>query len=63
VIVARALSWNVSVDQAFFLDGLGKADLLEVFQPDFFFDDQLTHIHPVKEIICAGHVPSGVANQ
>lgn len=56
-------SWNVSVDQAFFLDGLEKAEFLKVFQPDFFFDDQLAHIDPAKDHVCAGHVPSGIANQ
>lgn len=56
------LSWNISVDQAFFLDGLEKAGFLKVFQPDFFFDDQLAHIEPAHRSVNSGHVLFGIAN-
>lgn len=57
------LSWKVSVDQAFFLDGLEKTGFLEQFQPDFFFDDQMAHIDPAKMLVHSGHVPYGIANE
>lgn len=57
------LHWGIQVDQALFLDGLEKRPFLDVFQPDFFFDDQLTHIEPAKDTTPSGHVPYGVANE
>lgn len=56
-------AWGVSVDQAFFLDGLEKAAFLSAFEPDFFFDDQLAHIKPAQALVNSGHVPYGIANE
>ena len=57
------ISWDVDIDEAFFLGGLPKADVLKVFEPDFFFDDQLRHCEPASPFMAAGHVVSGVANE
>jgi len=32
-------AWDVRLDEAFFLDGLPKTEVLEAFQPHIFFDD------------------------
>ncbi len=57
------LHWGIQVDQALFLDGLEKRPFLDVFQPDFFFDDQLAHINPAMGTTPSGHVPYGIANE
>jgi len=41
--IRTLMSWNISVDEAMFLGGLEKGPFLQSFEPDFFFDDQLTH--------------------
>jgi 5'-nucleotidase len=57
------LSWDVEIDEAFFLGGLPKEDVLKVFQPDFFFDDQLRNCEPSAPFLPTGHVVSGIANE
>ena len=42
--VRTLMSWDIEVDEAMFLGGLEKGPFLQVFAPDFFFDDQLTHL-------------------
>lgn len=56
-------SWHVSVDEAMFLGGIEKGPFLEVFQPDFFFDDQPAHLKSAVNSGPTGHVDSGVANK
>jgi 5'-nucleotidase len=34
--------WGVHMDEAFFLGGVEKADILRALDPDIFFDDQMT---------------------
>ena len=46
--------WGVYIDEAFFLGGLSKDRILEVFKPHIFFDDQEVHLRHT-----AGKVPSG----
>jgi len=36
--------WNVRIDEAFFLGGSEKYEVLEAFGADMFFDDQDTHL-------------------
>ena len=57
------LSWNIRIDEAFFLGGLPKADFLKTFEPDFFFDDQIRHCEPASHHVSTGHVSYGVANE
>jgi 5'-nucleotidase len=57
------LSWDVKVDEAFFLGGLDKSEFLREFEPDFFFDDQLRHCEPASEHVATGHVNHGVMNE
>ncbi|MBN8505073.1 MAG: 5'-nucleotidase [Burkholderiales bacterium] len=60
--VRTLMSWNIEVDEAMFLGGLAKGEFLREFEPDFFFDDQLGHVHNAAPHVPAGHVASGVAN-
>lgn len=53
-VVKTLRSWNVYIDQAFFLGGLDKSRFLKVFKPHIFFDDQDDHLSPASiDIPCA----------
>lgn len=60
--IRTLMSWNISVDEAMFLGGLAKGEFLREFEPDFFFDDQTSHIESAAQHVPAGHVASGVSN-
>jgi 5'-nucleotidase len=57
------LSWNITVDEAFFLGGMNKGPFLKEFEPDFFFDDQTRHCESASSVAPAGHVAAGVSNE
>jgi 5'-nucleotidase len=61
-VITTLREWGIQVDDAFFLGGLGKAEILRTFQPHIFFDDQLTHIEGTSQVTPSVHVPFGVAN-
>lgn len=53
-VVKTLRSWNVYIDQAFFLGGLDKSRFLKVFKPHIFFDDQDDHLSSASlDIPCA----------
>jgi len=56
-------SWDVQVNDAFFLGGIRKADVLQVLQPHIYFDDQLGHLEPAKGLVAGVLVPYGIANR
>jgi len=60
--IRTLMSWDIEVDEAMFLGGLEKGPFLSVFEPDFYFDDQLAHVHSAASAGPSGHVDSGVAN-
>ena len=49
-------SWDVRVDEAFFLGGVPKKEILAAFGAHIFFDDQRTHAEPASEMMAAGVV-------
>ena len=49
--------WHVRVDEAFFLGGVRKREILEQFGAHIFFDDQHIHTDPASEITPAAIVP------
>lgn len=55
--------WDLRVDEAFFLGGIDKRTVLDVFKPHIFFDDQECHIESVGESFPSAHIPYGVTNQ
>jgi len=57
------MSWNIAIDEAFFLGGLPKDEFLAAFDPDFFFDDQMRHCEPAAARVSTGHVDYGIANE
>ncbi len=63
-VVTTLKSWGVSANETFFLGGMHKARVLEVFRPHMFFDDQLTHLRATPGgTIPMVHVPFGIANR
>lgn len=56
-VIRTLRSWNVRVDEAFFLGGLRKSDFLKAFGAHIFFDDQATHLNPASEMVPSAQVP------
>lgn len=49
--------WDVRVDEAFFLGGVSKKDVLSAFGAHIFFDDQYAHAQPASEVVPSAVVP------
>lgn len=62
-VVSTLRKWGIAFDEVFFLGGIAKNRVLEVFRPHIFFDDQLQHIEGVAGSTPSAHVPFGVANE
>ncbi len=55
--VIRTLDiWGVRVDEAFFLGGSEKADVLKAFGADIFFDDQDVHLESSCKVVPSAKV-------
>lgn len=50
-------AWGVRVDEAFFLGGVEKRDILAAFGAHIFFDDQLKHAGIASAVVPAAVVP------
>jgi 5'-nucleotidase len=50
-------NWNVRVDEAYFLGGVSKKDVLAAFGAHIFFDDQRLHAEPASRVVPAAVVP------
>lgn len=61
-VIHTLRSWDIHIDEAFFLGGLAKGDFLNAFAADMFFDDQQIHCHSANLHVTTGHVPHGVVN-
>jgi 5'-nucleotidase len=62
--VVRSLrEWGINVDEAFFLGGIEKARVLEIYRPHIFFDDQIRHLEAAARVAPCAHVPVGVMNE
>ena len=48
--------WGVRVDQAFFLGGTDKYEILEAFGADIFFDDQDVHLNLSSNVVPSAKV-------
>lgn len=49
--------WGIRVDEAFFLGGVSKKDVLSAFGAHIFFDDQYTHAGPASQVVPSALVP------
>lgn len=56
-VIYTLRDWHVTVDEAYFLGGVEKKEVLRAFNPHIFFDDHEKHLGPASEIIPSGKVP------
>jgi len=56
-VVQTLRTWGVRVDEAFFLGGLSKEQVLEAYGAHIFFDDQETHLEETSKRVPSGKVP------
>lgn len=56
-VILTLRSWGVEVDEAFFLGGVSKEQVLKSFNAHIFFDDQDTHVKPASNHIPSAKVP------
>ena len=49
--------WDVRIDEAFFLSGVSKTEVLSAFGAHIFFDDQYRHAQPASEVVPSAVVP------
>ena len=49
--------WGVRVDEAFFLGGVSKRDVLSAFGAHIFFDDQMVHAEGASDLVPSAVVP------
>ena len=62
-VVTTLRDWDIRVDETFFLGGIDKNRILEIFRPHIFFDDQLAFVEPAKGLNPSVHIPFGVVNR
>lgn len=55
-------SWNVEVDEMFFLGGIEKKRVLSILKPHLFIDDQIVHLDQSMENVTLVHIPFGITN-
>jgi 5'-nucleotidase len=58
-VIRTLRAWNVRIDEAFFLGGVSKSEVLKSFGAHIFFDDQEVHTIPASEVVPAARVPYG----
>lgn len=56
-VIRTFRAWGVRVDEAHFLGGASKADVLNAFGAHIFFDDQDVHLGPASRHVPAARVP------
>ena len=56
-VIRTLRAWDVSVDEAFFLGGLNKDEVLKAFRPHIFFDDQDRHVERASKVVPSARVP------
>jgi 5'-nucleotidase len=61
-VINTMRSWDIMVNEAFFMGGVDKSTVLEIIKPHMFFDDQVRHLEPSSSVLPSVHVPFGVTN-
>lgn len=56
-VIRTLRAWNVRIDEAFFLGGISKTEVLRAFGAHIFFDDQAVHTRPASEVVPSARVP------
>lgn len=56
-VIRTLRAWNVRIDEAFFLGGMSKQEVLKAFGAHIFFDDQDKHASVASEVVPSARVP------
>ena len=56
-VIRTLRAWNVRIDDAFFLGGIDKSEVLKSFGANIFFDDQSVHLDPASKMVPVARVP------
>lgn len=56
-VIRTLRAWNVRIDEAFFLGGIDKSEVLKAFGANIFFDDQTVHTDPASKLVPSAIVP------
>ncbi|MBQ6661635.1 MAG: 5'-nucleotidase [Lachnospiraceae bacterium] len=56
-VIRTLRAWDVRIDEAFFLGGISKSEVLRAFGANIFFDDQSVHLDPASKLVPAARVP------
>ena len=56
-VIRTLRAWGVRIDEAFFLGGITKKEILKAFGADIFFDDQAVHTESASEVVPSARVP------
>ena len=56
-VIRTLRAWDVRIDEAFFLGGIQKSEILKAFGANIFFDDQSVHTEPASKLVPAARVP------
>ncbi|MFT6913847.1 MAG: 5'-nucleotidase [Motiliproteus sp.] len=62
-VINTMRSWGLMVNDAFFLGGVEKRRVLDIWAPHIFFDDQRGHLDAAASVSPSVHIPFGVANR
>jgi len=55
-VIKTLRAWGVHVDEAFFLGGVEKSNILKAFKAHIFFDDQDVHLKHSSLVVPCGKV-------
>lgn len=56
-VIRTLRAWDVRIDEAFFLGGISKAEILRAFGAHIFFDDQAVHTAMAARVVPSARVP------
>ena len=56
-VIRTLRTWNVRIDETFFLGGVSKDKILHSFSPHIFFDDQHQHCEGAARVVPTARVP------
>ncbi len=55
-VIRTLRAWDVRIDEAVFLGGIAKTNVLKAFAPHIFFDDQSVHTTPASSVVPSAQV-------
>lgn len=56
-VIRTLRAWDVRIDEAFFLGGISKTEVLKAFGAQIFFDDQAVHTSVAAHVVPSARVP------